>query len=142
MPPERIVSEGAAAIIFDPSGLVLLVKENYGKHRWSLPGGAIEPGETPEEAALRETEEEIGVVAEIDHLVGSYTLEDGFKAYAFVCHIVEGIPAVPPTGEIADIRWGPPEELPTPRSNILHYSVRDAVSGVRDVERLDLPVIS
>jgi 8-oxo-dGTP diphosphatase len=51
---------GAAAVVFDEEGRVLLVKENYGKHRWSLPGGAIEAGETPEEAAVREANERNG----------------------------------------------------------------------------------
>ncbi len=136
------LGEGAAAIIFDPTGLVLLVKENYDRRRWSLPGGLIEPGETPEEAALRETHEETGVAAAIDHRIGSYTWADGFRAYVFRCRIVRGEPAVPSTGEIAEVRWAPPEPLPSTRSNVLHYAVPDAMQGLRDVERLDLPLIS
>jgi 8-oxo-dGTP diphosphatase len=136
------LGEGAAAIIFDASGLVLLVKENYDKRRWSLPGGSIESGETPEEAALRETTEETGVTAAIDHRIGSYTWADGFRAYVFRCRIVRGEPAVPPTGEIAEVRWAPPEPLPSTRSNVLHYALPDAIQGLRDVDRLDLPLIS
>jgi 8-oxo-dGTP diphosphatase len=135
-------TEGAAAIIFDSSGLVLIVKENYGRRRWSLPGGLIEPGETPEEAAIRETMEETELTVTIDSRIGSYALDDGFKAYVFRCLVVDGIATVPDTGEIADIRWAPPESLPMPRSNVLHYAVPDAVQGIRDVERTDLPVIS
>jgi hypothetical protein len=71
-------STGAAAVLFDEEGRVLLVKENYGRHRWSLPGGAIEAGETPEEAAVREANEETGVVVAVDHLIGEYRLDDGF----------------------------------------------------------------
>jgi 8-oxo-dGTP diphosphatase len=133
---------GAAAIIFDPSGLVLIVKENYGKHRWSLPGGMIEPGETPEDAVLREAWEETGVTAKIHHTVGSYQMEDGFTGFVFVCEIVEGVPTVPTTGEIADIQWAHPDALPTLRSNMMHYSVPDAVLGLRDVERVALPIVS
>src|SRR4051794_21823669 len=120
-------TEGAAAIIFDDSGLLLIVKENYGRRRWSVPGGAIEPGETPVEAALRETLEETKVIAAIDHLIGSYVFVDGFTAYAFAATIVDGVPVVPDTGEIAEVEWAPPEALPMPRSNVLHYAVPDAL---------------
>jgi ADP-ribose pyrophosphatase YjhB (NUDIX family) len=33
------VKQGAAAFVFDDAGRVLVVKENYGRFRWSLPGG-------------------------------------------------------------------------------------------------------
>jgi 8-oxo-dGTP diphosphatase len=135
-------TEGAAAVIFDDAGRVLLVRENYGKRRWSLPGGAIEPGETPEQAVVRETMEETLVTARIDHLIGRYTLADGFVCFVFRCEIERGAPLVPATGEIADIRWAPPDDLPTRRSNALHYAVPDALAGERNVDRIDLPLIS
>lgn len=40
---------------------VLLVKNVYGKGWWNLPGGGIEKGETPAEAAVREVREEVGI---------------------------------------------------------------------------------
>jgi 8-oxo-dGTP pyrophosphatase MutT (NUDIX family) len=138
----EIPSRGAAAVIFDGAGNVLLVKENYDRRRWSLPGGAVEPGESDEEAVIREVAEETGVVARVDDLIGSYGLDNGFTAVAFVCSIVEGEPAVPPTGEIAEVTWSPATQLPSPRSNILHYAVPDAVAGVRGVQRAGLPRVS
>jgi ADP-ribose pyrophosphatase YjhB (NUDIX family) len=66
------VTEGAAAFIFDDDGRLLVVKENYDRFRWSLPGGALEDDETPEEACARETLEETGVEIRIEHLVGTY----------------------------------------------------------------------
>ncbi len=42
---------------------VVLIKTHEG--RWQLPKGWIEPGETPEQAAIRETREEAGVDAEL-----------------------------------------------------------------------------
>jgi 8-oxo-dGTP diphosphatase len=132
----------AAAVIFDSERRVLLVKENYAQRRWSLPGGAVEPGESDEQAVIREAAEETGVAVRIDHLIGSYSLDSGVTATAFVCSITHGEPAVPDTGEIADVRWWPPAQLPWPRSNILHYAVPDAVAGRRGIERVGLPRIS
>ena len=43
-----------------PDGRLLVTKSNYKKH-WSIPGGIIDAGETPKEAAIRETQEEVGV---------------------------------------------------------------------------------
>lgn len=51
----------SACVLFtDVDDRVLLVKPNY-RPLWSVPGGVIEAGETPHEAAAREVEEEIGL---------------------------------------------------------------------------------
>lgn len=129
-------------MILDGAGRVLLVKENYHRHRWALPGGAIEKDETPAEAVVRETLEETGVAVAVDHLVGVYTLENGFTVYAYRCSIVEGDPVIPRTGEIAWVGWCNAAELPEPRSNVLHYAVPDALAGVRNARRRGLPLVS
>lgn len=56
------VLAGAAALIRDDSGRVLLVEPNY-REGWGLPGGTVESddGETPRQGARRETLEEIGL---------------------------------------------------------------------------------
>ena len=43
----------------------LMVTSNSNKERWILPAGHIEPGENPEEAAVREVREEAGISCEI-----------------------------------------------------------------------------
>jgi 8-oxo-dGTP pyrophosphatase MutT (NUDIX family) len=50
----------AALILEDSAGRVLIVKANYKRH-WTFPGGVIDVGETPAEAAVRETREEVGL---------------------------------------------------------------------------------
>ena len=60
--------EVALVLLVDPSGAVLLQHRDEnavaGKNQWSLPGGHLEPGETPEEAARRELLEETGLTAD------------------------------------------------------------------------------
>jgi mutator protein MutT len=61
--------------VFDESGRVLLQKRGD-SNKWGFPGGAIELGETPEEAAIRELKEETGLDVTIDSLIGIYTDSD------------------------------------------------------------------
>jgi ADP-ribose pyrophosphatase YjhB (NUDIX family) len=53
--------KGADALVQDDGGRVLLVRRSD-DGRWAMPGGWVEPGETPAEAAVRETLEETGLV--------------------------------------------------------------------------------
>ncbi|WP_030667638.1 NUDIX domain-containing protein [Streptomyces sp. NRRL B-1347] len=64
------VLAGAAAVIRDPAGRVLLVEPNY-REKWTLPGGGVESadGETPRQGARRETAEEVGLDVEVGGLL-------------------------------------------------------------------------
>lgn len=50
----------AGVLFFDDDGRVLVVKPTY-KESWDIPGGYINTGETPREAAAREVQEELGL---------------------------------------------------------------------------------
>lgn len=50
----------AGALFFDDQGRVLLVKPTYKDH-WEIPGGYVEPGESPLQACRREVCEELGI---------------------------------------------------------------------------------
>ncbi|WP_030784873.1 NUDIX hydrolase [Streptomyces sp. NRRL S-920] len=58
----RTPREAARVAVVDPEGAVFLFRydnEEVGVH-WAMPGGGLEPGESPEEGALRELREETG----------------------------------------------------------------------------------
>lgn len=58
---ELILYPAAGAVIPDAQGRILLQAKTF-EPGWFLPGGAIEPGEHPEEALVREVAEETGLV--------------------------------------------------------------------------------
>ncbi|MEO6887730.1 MAG: NUDIX domain-containing protein [Ktedonobacteraceae bacterium] len=55
-------SIGVGVIIRDGDQVLLMKRQNsHGAGTWSMPGGHLEYGETPQECAIREAEEEVGV---------------------------------------------------------------------------------
>src|SRR5512135_3110638 len=67
-------------------GRLLLVRRasRRGRGNWQLPGGFIEPDETIEHAVIREVQEEAGVVAEVEGVLGlrsRYDPESGNGIY-------------------------------------------------------------
>ena len=84
LPPEevrkRLIGElgyitpkvGAHAALFDGEARILLVRRTD-DGKWCLPCGWVEPNESPEETAVRETREETGLEVRVRRLVGVYT---------------------------------------------------------------------
>ena len=57
LPTKRVIAHG---VVRDPTGRVLLCRLTY-KPEWDLPGGVVEPGESPREGVRREVFEELGL---------------------------------------------------------------------------------
>ena len=130
----RGVTYAAGILIVDAVGHVLVVHENYPPRRWTLPGGRIEQGESPKEAASREIDEETGFDVDVGGLLGIYFIrrqEPGLR-FVFVGKVAEPCPAVLyPPDELDDARWIAPSELPSPSAESLRLAVSDYVAGRR-----------
>jgi mutator protein MutT len=68
--------ECAGAVVRDQNHRVLLVRRGRAPSEglWSLPGGRVEPGESPAQAARREVREETGLDVEVGALLASVEL--------------------------------------------------------------------
>ncbi|ANC19761.1 NUDIX hydrolase [Bacillus cereus] len=77
---ELILIPGVAAVIKNGQGDILF--QYPGGEYWSLPAGAIEPGETPEEAVVREVWEETGLKVQVKKQKGVFGGEEFRYTYA------------------------------------------------------------
>jgi mutator protein MutT len=81
------------------AGQLLLVRRasRHGRGNWQLPGGFIEPDETIEQAVVREVQEEAGVTAEVEAVLGlrsRYDPESGNGIYVvLLLRPINGEPA-------------------------------------------------
>ena len=106
----------------DQAGRLLLVRHAGHHDGWGVLGGAVEVGESPAEAAIRETREEIGVDVRLMRLLDvlggpdyqvSYPNGDrtAYVTAVYEAAITDGSPAVS-DDELTDIAWFTREQLP------------------------------
>ena len=94
---------------------VVLVRLNYGpaKGQWILPGGRVEPGEHPEESAVREFREETGLEIKLERLVAvrhrNLQAANSAEAQADVYFVFQGHLKSAPAN-LPELHW-PAEEL-------------------------------
>ena len=70
---EQVFLNFAGACITNDEGEILLQKRSASEEVWGFPGGALELGESAEEAAIREIREETGLLIKVEALIGVYT---------------------------------------------------------------------
>jgi 8-oxo-dGTP pyrophosphatase MutT (NUDIX family) len=68
---ELLLLPSVTAIIRNRGRILMLKHRDTGF--WVFPGGTLEPGERPQEAVLRETQEETGLTVAIERLLGVYS---------------------------------------------------------------------
>jgi 8-oxo-dGTP pyrophosphatase MutT (NUDIX family) len=130
--PVQRTALGAASVIVDDRGRVLLVHHTYGRFNWELPGGAAEPGEGPDETARREVFEETGLRVDLDRLTGVY-YEPGHDLGTMLHFVFRGVwnerlTPVPSSHEISELGYWPLDDLPTPISDFTERRIRDALA--------------
>lgn len=94
----------------------MLVVRKRGTHRYMLPGGKIEAGESPAQTAVRELHEEVGAELEVSALefLGEWTAPAANEPDHLVHGHIYAHPAVPglsPRAEIEDMLWLHPTEM-------------------------------
>jgi len=110
---------GVGAVIIE-NGKILLEKRGNdpGRGKWSIPGGIVELGESPEQTVIREVQEETGLVVDAPELidvVSPVTLDEGGKVkYHFV--IVDYLVKLKggtarAASDAAKLEWVPFEEV-------------------------------
>ncbi len=91
--------------------------------QWAFPGGRCDPGEAPEETALRELEEEVGLALGPDRILGrmdDFTTRSGFTITPVVVWGGSGVTLTPNPGEVASIHRIPIAEFMRDDAPMLH----------------------
>lgn len=118
--PDLLLMPAVAAVIRDDHGRLLVQRNQH--DQWSLPAGAIEPGEAPARAVAREVHEETGLHVRPTRVLGvvggeqcRVTYPNGDRVEYFVtvfeCVIVGG-ELIESNDETASLHWFMPDEMP------------------------------
>ncbi|MFD7862306.1 (deoxy)nucleoside triphosphate pyrophosphohydrolase [Streptomyces sp. NPDC057682] len=108
---ERVVVAGA---VYD-RGRLLAARRSAPPElagRWELPGGKVEPGESGEQALVRELREELGIETRpLERIPGEWPLGRGRVLRVWTARLVSGVPA--PLQDHDELRWLGPGEMDT-----------------------------
>lgn len=106
----------ACVVLIDSKQKILLVKRSVQPKigQWCLPGGFMELGEMPEEAALRELQEETGLKGRIEMLLGvTSSPSDAYDTILMIGYLVKDYTGTPTPGDdAAEVAYFHPTRLP------------------------------
>lgn len=127
---------GTGAVILNDEGQVLLVlrKKDPEIHKWSIPGGKVDPFETLESTVVREVEEETGLIVEVERLLctdETIAPEQDRHLLSLIYNVryTGGEPENREPQKHAEIRWFALDELP-PDAEIAAFS-RNALTLIQ-----------
>jgi ADP-ribose pyrophosphatase YjhB (NUDIX family) len=115
----------AAAIPVTAAGEVVLLRRGFepGKGMWTFPGGFVDLGETVEEAARREAQEEIQADVELQRLVGVYSRAEERVVLIVFAATIDDAPQTTP--EATEVKAFAPEAIPW--DELAFWSTTDAL---------------
>ena len=121
---------GAAGIIVNEQGHILLVKHSYGKYNWEIPGGLSEPFESAEQTVIREIAEETGLIASVEKLTGVYYEEKhDMHHFVFICQVDQSQIASADQQEVTQCAYFDINDLPRPISDFTIIRIQDAINS-------------
>lgn len=103
-----------AGVIRDLRGRVLLARRTEGRELaglWEFPGGKVEPGETPQQALMRELREELGLAVEVGERVIDVQMPYPGKQLRLEVYRVERFTGTPKGLEGQALAWAPLHKL-------------------------------
>lgn len=108
----------SAIALMDRAGRLLLAQRPPGKRMaglWEFPGGKVEPGETPEQALVRECREELALTVAASDLEALTFASHGYDDFhllmpVYLCRTWQGDPT-PQEGQ--EVAWVHPDEMPS-----------------------------
>lgn len=122
---------GIAATIVVQDDRVLMVRRRVaeGQLSWQFPAGEIEAGETSEQAAVRETREEVGMSVNAVKVLGERLHPKTGRRMSYVaCAVVAGTAYVADDDELAEVAWVRLAEIP----EYVPYGLFDPVQAYLD----------
>lgn len=134
-----LTPRSVAMLILSEDKRKVLLQKREDFRVWGAPGGGMEQGETPEQAAIREAREETGFITQIDGLLGDYTYPRRRRGAddtqrVFIGHVIGG-KAEDHGWESVAVAWFELERLPRNTIRFTRLYLDDFLSGAYPITK-------